>query len=1010
MGIIVRSRRGDGTVAAHPLRVRAHARLAGDLVPAEGEALVARLDARARLSVEPEPEPPIRGVVRLRGDLSTPTLLKAKGGLRGTLTGVTSQPLVARLATAGRLKGDLALLGRLRSGASLRATLGSTTPTGYGYSRTLVVAPQTDLGSTFAITDYVVQKIELFGDWLKSRVNGGKVADNGADIVFKNEAQEDLDHELEAHNPETGWAVFNLRLPRWDFGAPYRLTCLYGNLSVTSVTERPYGVWRGTAASWRPDSGAEAKDSRNSLVPSGVVPSTLGGGLAGSLTGGSSLKAKNPAYFSGLQRFTLQLRVQPASLANAGNLFRVGVDCSPADADTRLLVRFVRSNTVSGVAVKNCLRVAVRFGTATHSVWTEDNSVTTTDQVFHVRCESGQVTGVWRDGVRLGIKAQTAVATGALSVLSTDEIAIGKPTDTGENGLPGLYGRVVLWSHLISATRIGLHERNLRETADCVGISAENFAADANRGAVAVPQRATVAVATPASLDYAAGCYDPDGDAVTLTGVTGAITGTASVASNKISYRSAVTGFDKLAVSVRDAQAGKVSTGRLTVIVQSGPGVGDPFADHAGPTIPHPTISGWKLPAFMRGWEPDPANPGRFREPQSERQFVAGFWAGRNNGRFAARMDYNPQVAAHNYVRYLDPNTVINSRDRLRGGPADNNYNTVQQNTLPSFHNNNVTDEVRTLYAAGWHAFACCTAPRFSTVQDIREYADGTRDIDYEHYFRRLKWSMQQVPGVSIDKVIFRPNWESTNQDTGLATSPTKNIFANGTTLLEYNSMMRRWITIGKKHFPNAYFAFSPAFETTVKSVHAATRPYAEYFADANGEVGYNMACFSWHPNCPRANTLAGAQAMVTGAGLTEGHFYWMDKVIEVAKQRKIPFASLEASHWDDGGNGAHGPTTYWGDANKLFGERLNDPANYGWVSFICFQGVRIWNTVWNPACEVGGLTVGQAHSGTWTNCLAHNKGDTFWNAQNRDSFQRASNFLIKHVGKKSLHENDPVT
>ena len=94
------------------------------------------------------------------------------------------------------------------------------------------------------------------------------------------------------------------------------------------------------------------------------------------------------------------------------------------------------------------------------------------------------------------------------------------------------------------------------------------IAAPANRPPVAVDDTATTAFATPVTIDVLANDSDPDGDALTIVGVTQPAGGTTQIVNNEVDYQPsrAFSGVDTFTYTISDGH-GHTATANVAVTV-----------------------------------------------------------------------------------------------------------------------------------------------------------------------------------------------------------------------------------------------------------------------------------------------------------------------------------------------------------------------------------------------------------------------------------------------------------
>lgn len=272
-----------------------------------------------------------------------------------------------------------------------------------------------------------------------------------------------------------------------------------------------------------------------------------------------------PPSFAGLSAFTFELWFKPSSLVN-GHIVRIG---SPTDGTThKMRLRMTSAGAIQldrtvGTATQSSVSAAAVLASST---WAHIVAVfpANADHALYV------------NGAAQSLTHTGSALNGALSVASTDELAIGDPSPSSITGAPGDYGRVTMWPTAFGAQRAAVSYRHQADFTRWVGSGAENRISDTNLSPVAVPLRATATAGTATTIDVRPTAYDPNsGDTLSVVaGSASVVSGSGSVVitSGNLVFTpsSSFTGEAVLGYTLRDT-AGKQSTGRVYVTVSGAP-------------------------------------------------------------------------------------------------------------------------------------------------------------------------------------------------------------------------------------------------------------------------------------------------------------------------------------------------------------------------------------------------------------------------------------------------------
>lgn len=922
--------------------------------------------------------------------------------------------------------------------------LPTTYPNGYSH-RTRFILPALSNLSGGALADFILHMDEEFPEW-KTTGNGGQTQ-HAAGWDFRVELADGtkLNHRIMDYDAATGRLIMRVRFPSFPVNADTVFYVFNGKAGLAATEEDHGATEAGHLAVINARTGMDHSGNGRLMTPVNVGQGTLLGD-AGSYNGASSALQitadEEPTWLNGLSAFQVEAWVKPSAVPTRAAVVAVSTPGTSGDNNAGLVLGFDNPGAVGGAAST----IAFKLNTSASNVSRVEGEADIQDTGAIYLCgqwTSGQQAKLFVDRANGAVSRfvtpsntpQTLTGTTNLSrSVSTARLLVGRSGDTAAlKFFNGVIDEIRIRATPYPEGRLRTIALNERFPRAFIGRSVPKPANVADEPPVAMPDRATLPAnaAATATVDVPvlANDVDPDNQAVTLAGVTG---DGWSVQGSSTRYTMGSRILPQQGAYAVSA-GGKTATG-YALILPGDPVETGPFADHAGPTVGEGAA---KRPLFMKNYEADPENPGRYRDPLNKRQFTSGTFSvdagSGSTDRFAPYTNYmgcRPGVHGATISSYQssDPAQKATTWEIVIGGApwAPSGWSDLCVNpnkNQPSLTHNNHAPWKATPEATrpGSIASYICTLPLGATVAEAQAAANGQRNNHYKAFALRLKRSWNDN-GQPI--VILRPNHEAQNQNTGLYLSgpvagAQYNWFQAGLTLQQYNSMMRHFCNSIFEWFgPNIYIAFSPAFETTFGTQpqhvpNSYNHKYDDYFEDENGVVGYNMACASIHPAEPRANTLAKAQSLIDGNGLTDGARYWADLGISVAKQRKIIWGSLEASGFVKEGNpSCHGPTRYWGDTFIMAGQRLNDPANYGTVAYFLMMNSYSFNEVGQSICAVSGHTTTNTAPGGSAykpGCQAHNTGGAIWNAANQENWKRCPQAVRKYQGHKPTYGNSVV-
>jgi hypothetical protein len=186
-----------------------------------------------------------------------------------SLAGAQNPSLASSIATTATLNGGVAIFRPICT---------------YNFRKSITVNSGQVIGGPHANFPLLVSLTDAN---LKTTANGGNVTDAGGDdIIFRDSAGTQLDHEIESYTATTGVLVAWVRVPSIQDGTVIYM--YYGNSCVTTPTQNPNNVWdanfkgvwhlaEATAAN-RLDSTSNA----NTLTPSASNPTQVAGKINGS--------------------------------------------------------------------------------------------------------------------------------------------------------------------------------------------------------------------------------------------------------------------------------------------------------------------------------------------------------------------------------------------------------------------------------------------------------------------------------------------------------------------------------------------------------------------------------------------------------------------------------------------------------------------------------------------------------------------------------------------------------
>lgn len=937
---------------------------------------------------------------------------------------VGSDSFVAR-ASDGSLTGDAAIT------ITVTAPAVATFSNGYRYRSRLMVTTDKVRGSG-NLTNFLLQ-YKTTRPGLKSKANGGFVeSESGFDIRFEDTAGGQMKHVIREYNPATGYLNAFIKVPTLFKNSDNSIYCFIGKAGLSFSEADADNTYSDYLAVLNGQTGADVSGNGRSVTPANVSSGTALVVAAGDYNGTTS-KAENaaaPSWLDGLAAITAEAWFAADATGNDRCIFSSGPTTPAGDAQCGILLRH-DNPADSGAA--NAIIAKVHTSAGASRVESPASAQSTGTRYAAVVWASDAAAQLYLDGKFVTPSNTPAVRTGTTTRTGTtaatgDRFRLGT-AEFGTTLWDGRIDEVRIRASALSEAHLRTQEDNYRDPLLFIGEGFFQSASENNEYPVGNPNVVVDAGTSTQDINVLAGAFDAGGNTITLQSVTGS--GFSLVGGQARFTKGSLTLPAYGAYTI--AAGGRSGSGRIRVDpVASGGGGGggtsNPFEGHNGPmtTITSGGVT-YNVPMFMRGWEvvpgtgPDAASI-RFRDPKSKRHWNSGGFVTGNFDTFENYMGHRPSFFGSNSVMYTNSTYVVNTWEKYIGSAttptAMANLTNPAKNSMADIKTHNNYGQWRNEIAAGRRCalgIYLATGPRNCTLAEARAISRGERNNYFDVFAARLKWSIEQVIGsgkLDDQVIVFRINWESTNQDTGWKLD-TGNVFNGGLTLAEYNSICRHWINRVKLVFPKAYFAHSPAFETTVSAADGK-RPYADYLSDANGDVGYNLLCFSFHPAYTNNRTVnqTAARGMTNGkdhngAALTDGLRYWGHKVRDLARSRKIPFASLEMSHWDENNMPNHGPTRWYGEAWDECGKMLTDPDNYGLVAFTGIQGTRVFdpNFGWLTSC---GVSSHPNNNNSFEGCVTHAPGASgnFFTDVNKSNWLRASEFMRKYLGRKDLYEN----
>lgn len=832
---------------------------------------------------------------------------------------------------------------------------------------------------------------------LKTTGNGGLVQHaSGWDIRFELADGTKLPHATLKYTASTGFYAAVVKIPVLTAGAYNRIYMYCGKTVTATEADRTNTFTNVAAFYYLPTAGDFTNN--NSLTSTGTTTTTtdVAWGQAAVMSGDDFWTRASFTALNGLSQYSVFAQVKPSTTGVNYGIVSVGgtptgVESGEssyplslrmdATGDTSLAGGVTRNNLFSGVAdySDGRLRYETKAGIQSTS-WT----------MVCLSKGAGERHRVGVNGTFTDVQGYVSSASGVSTAVISNTLRIGQgPAEAAAAGFNGQMGIVMIRKLATTEDRFFAYYWSYMRPDLFFSVS-DARATSGNRAPVVAPYWATTYPGTAITYtNIIGGGFDPDGNTLSVTALGTPLRGTASRSGNVITYTpdTSSASVDYFSVTVSDG-AGKTNITQFTVNV-------------------FPSVNGTPQYWFMDGWENDPDNVGRKRHPGSQRQWNPGSFVGGSED-YNTRFGYLPPYYGYNSVMYQSSTLVVNTWQRLAGGERDNNFAAPTVSTyMPNLkHQNNGEFRNASNRASMWLGNYCATLPRGASNADAQAAAEGNSTIIdwWKHFAKRMRASANVLNsefGWDYRKLILRPNWEGMNQDTGLKLA-NGNWYEAGFTQRQYNSMMRYWIsTVWENYGWPIYIAFSPAFETTKGT---SDKTYQSYMSDpVDGWVGYSMCCASVHPTVQRCPDDATARKIVTGTGLTEGARFWVNLAISNAKTNGLVYGGLEHGNWDNGNINAHGNIRYFTSAYEAYGQALNDPTNYGYISFSGLQGFRTTNYNWNPPCEYNHVS-----GATFTNCVAHAPLSTtgIWDSNNTTYWGRSIDMEKKYFGKKSLYGN----
>ena len=348
----------------------------------------------------------------------------------------------------------------------------ATYANGYGYRRRIVVPASSAKGGSH--TNFPLW-VELDGSWLKSTVDGGKVASqDGHDLRFELTDGTKLAHELEHYDAGAGKLGAWVRLPELGAEQPTIALLYYGNPEVAASEAEPAAVWQDYLAVWHLPGVADATSAGRTLTAQGSIAASTEGLGAGalSLDGNGVLSIADASWLSNHTALSVQLRSKATSIGNTRGQIVAGLAAFTGNSD--LFIRYQLNGSGVGQP-ENVIHSAITTTAGRLAVSSGANRQSTNWQSLALTWQSGDAeASQYLDGEKQQ-PSFTTTASGGGSTLIGGPLYLGAGTqDSPQGGWVGLIDEVRFRAARLSDAWIDVEYTNQKAPALFYGLGAED--------------------------------------------------------------------------------------------------------------------------------------------------------------------------------------------------------------------------------------------------------------------------------------------------------------------------------------------------------------------------------------------------------------------------------------------------------------------------------------------------------------------------------------------------------
>ncbi len=454
------------------------------------------------------------------------------------------------------------------------ATIVDTYANGYGHRRRIVVPASSARGSSH---ENFPLWVELSGAWLRSASNGGKVASaEGHDLRFELADGTKLAHELELYDAVAGRLGAWVRVPELSGSSATILFLYYDKPGLTQSEGAPAAVWQDYLAVWHLPGGVNAGGAARSLTATGTIASSAEGLGAGalSLDGNGVLSIADASWLSGLSALSVQLRSKAYSTGhNRGQLNAGSFD---SDASSDLVVRYQAAGWGEGQPT-NVIHTKFRTSAGNVGITSAANRQTAEWQNIVITWETGdQHPDLYLNGRKTNPSFTNQITEPATTLIAGPLYVGAGPRDSATGGWVGLIDEVRFCAARFDDAWIAAEHINQSTPALFIGVGDEEAPTDAASSVVAVPFIVQTKAGHWVDIDVlAAAVLGAGAGSPTIQAVSQPGNGTISTIDGKVRYTPVATFVGRDSFTYTLAAAGKTSTARIDIVVETSTSVED---------------------------------------------------------------------------------------------------------------------------------------------------------------------------------------------------------------------------------------------------------------------------------------------------------------------------------------------------------------------------------------------------------------------------------------------------